>query len=213
LFYLLITGLLSLLAPMKIGLYGGSFNPIHHGHLILARDALEQLSLDKVVFILAKVSPFKLSLPSPVPGKFRAHLLEVALKGEPELEWDDCELGRDGPSYAIDTVRQMRRRYPTAEFFYFIGDDHLPTLSKWKEYKTLCRQIHFVVLSRGAVTSGTTTFPTIRRRLDISSSEIRNRLSRGYSIRYLLPEPVHELLLSSRWYRTCFHLEDGWKDL
>jgi nicotinate-nucleotide adenylyltransferase len=198
---------------MKIGLYGGSFNPIHHGHLILARDALEQLSLDKVIFLLAKVSPFKLSLPSRVPGKFRAHLLKVALRGEPGLEWDDCELGRDGPSYTIDTVRQMRGRYPAAEFFYFIGDDHLPTLSSWKEYKTLCHQIHFVVLSRGAIVSGAATFPIIRRRLDISSSEIRTRLSQGCSIRYLLPEPVHEILLSSRWYQTRFYREDGWKDL
>ncbi|QQY07719.1 MAG: nicotinate (nicotinamide) nucleotide adenylyltransferase [Candidatus Xiphinematobacter sp.] len=189
---------------MKIGLYGGSFNPVHHGHLILARDALEQLSLDKVIFLLAKVSPFKLSLPSYVPDRFRARLLRVALRGEPGLEWDDCELGRDGPSYTIDTVCQMRRRYPSAEFFYFIGGDHLPTLSSWKEYKTLCRQIRFVVLSRGDVVSEA-AFPTLKRRLDISSSEIRARLSQGSSIRYLLPEPVHKILLSSRWYRPCFH--------
>ena len=189
---------------MKICLYGGSFNPIHHGHLILARDALEQLSLDKVIFLLAKVSPFKLSLPSCVPDKLRAHLLKVALEGETGLEWDDCELGRDGPSYTIDTVRQMQRRYPAAEFFYLIGDDHLCTLSNWKEYKTLCRQIHFVVLSRGA-TVPEATFPILRRRLDISSSEIRTRLSQGSSIRYLLPESVREILLRSGCYQPCLH--------
>lgn len=185
---------------MKIGLYGGSFNPVHHGHLILAREAMEQLDLNKVIFLLAKVSPFKISSSLYVPEQFRAHLLKTALRGEPKLVWDDCELDRDAPSYAIDTVQQMQKRHPTAEFFYFIGDDHLPTLSSWKEYSTLCQKVHFVVLSRSSV-SMITAFPVIRRRIDISSSEIRTRLAQGLSIRYLLPESVYKILLSSKWYR------------
>ena len=188
---------------MKIGLYGGSFNPIHHGHLILAREALEELKLNKVIFLLARVSPFKSTFPIFVPDHFRALLLKVALEGEPKLEWDNCELERAAPSYAIDTVRQLRKRYPTAEFFYFVGADHLHTLPTWKGYRTLCQKVHFVILSRGSdVSILQTTFPVIRRRLEISSSEIRARLARGLSVRYLLPDPVCQILISSQWYRS-----------
>ncbi len=183
---------------MKIGLYGGTFDPVHHGHLILAREALEILGLDKVIFLPARISPFKLSSP-PAPAELRTHLLEVVLKDEPGLDWDLCELEREGPSYTIDTIRFMQTRYTGAEFYYFIGNDHLATLPQWKEYDALIRDVRFVVFTRGSVRLAT-SFPVIERRVDISATEIRNRIAQGRSIRYLLPEAAHNILLQSGCY-------------
>ncbi len=184
---------------MKIGLYGGTFDPIHHGHLILAREALETLGLEKVIFLPAKVSPFKVTS-SPASPELRLCLLKAALQDEPNFTWDTCELEREEPSYTIDTIRLMRTRYPQALFYYFIGEDHLTALPAWKEYDTLVREMRFIVLNRGTVRPAT-SFPVIDRRVDISATEIRDRIARGLSIRYLLPEAVREILLES----GCYH--------
>lgn len=184
---------------MKIGLYGGTFDPVHHGHLILGREARERLKLDKVVFLPAKISPFKLSS-KPAPAELRARLLEAALREEPGLEWDPCELEREKPSYTIDTIHKMQIRYPSAELFYFIGDDHLAGLPDWKNYSELRRHVRFVVFSRGTLPLAT-PFPVIERRVDISATDIRNRIEQGLSVRYLLPEVVREILLHSECYR------------
>src|ERR1041385_3935195 len=107
---------------MKIGLYGGRFDPIHHGHLLLAREAAEQLGLDRVLFIPAALSPHKLTT-VPTPGEVRREMLEAALAGEPGFAVEDCELSRNGPSFAIETVRDLHARWPKAQFFYLIGHD------------------------------------------------------------------------------------------
>ena len=105
-----------MISPQKIGLYGGSFDPIHHGHLIMARDAMETLELDRVIFIPANVSPHKLVRP-PVSASIRCEMVEAAICGEPGFAIDTCDAARDGASFAIDTVRLMRGRHPAAEFF------------------------------------------------------------------------------------------------
>lgn len=186
---------------MKIGLYGGTFDPIHHGHLLLAREALEQLKLDKILFLPARISPFKLSSP-PASPEFRARLLEAALQGEPSLEWDACELERndEGPSYTIDTIRQMQKRYPQAQLYYLIGNDQLADFPKWKEYEELIERVQFVVLNRGQERV-VTSFPVIERRVDISAIEIRQRIAQGRSIHYLVPEGVRQIILDSNAYR------------
>src|SRR5215470_610451 len=184
---------------MKIGLYGGSFNPIHHGHLILARDALEQLGLDKVIFIpgrdttLIKKSPIDFRM----TRRLHIHLLKTALKEEPQLELDSSELERESQPYAIDTVQRVQDNYPEAKIFYFVGDDHLASLPTWKGYSILCQKIQFIVFSRGNLPLTGIKFPVIRRRLDISSSEIRARINQGHSVRFLLPESVRKAILSS----------------
>jgi cytidyltransferase-like protein len=116
-----------MISSEKIGLFGGSFNPIHHGHLILARDAMEALALDRVIFIPANVSPHKLGQP-PAPASIRCEMVEAAIAGEARFSMDACEAEREGPSFAIDTVRLMRSRFQNAEIFYFIGEDNLPAL-------------------------------------------------------------------------------------
>jgi nicotinate-nucleotide adenylyltransferase len=184
--------------PLRTGLYGGSFDPVHHGHLILAREAMEELGLDRVVFIPANCSPHKPGSP-PADAGARLEMLRVSLDGEPGFELDDCELRRGGPSYAIDTVRAMRARHPGDELFYFIGEDNVEGLETWREFEALHREVRFVVLARRVVPAGG-EFPVVARRIEISSTEIRNRVAAGRSVRYLLPTKAWEIIRERRLY-------------
>ena len=184
----------------KLGLFGGSFDPIHHGHLILAREALESLGLDRVIFIPSGISPHKLARP-PAPAALRCKMVEVSLRDEAGLDWDDCEIRRPGPSFAIDTVREMAERYPGAELYFFIGEDNLASLHTWKDIAALGSQVKFVVLSRGLGTPDQ-GLPVLSRPIDVSSTEIRNRIARGLSVRYLLPDSACEIISQHRLYRN-----------
>lgn len=185
---------------MRIGLYGGSFDPIHFGHLILAREARERLGLTKVVFIPAWQSPHKLDR-VPTPAEARLAMVRAAVEGEEGFEVDDLEIRRGGVSFTIQTVREYRERFPEAEFFYFIGGDNVRDLSTWVEIEELRRLVSFVVLSRGAE-AAESEFPLIERRVDISSSEIRNRIARGLSVRYLLPARTCVEITKLKLYRN-----------
>ena len=184
----------------KLGLFGGSFDPIHHGHLILAREALESLGLDLVLFIPSGISPHKLARP-PAPAGLRCQMVEAAVRDEPGLGWDDCEIRRPGPSFAIDTVREMAVRHPGVELHFFIGEDNLASLDTWKDIAALRTLVKFVVLARGhgAPDHG---FPVISRPVDISSTDIRNRIARGLSVRYLAPEAACEIISQHHLYRN-----------
>jgi len=184
----------------KLGLFGGSFDPIHHGHLILAREALESLGLDRVIFIPSGISPHKLARP-PAPADLRCKMVEAAVRDEAGLDWDDCEIRRTGPSFAIDTVREMIARHAGVEVFFFIGEDNLASLHTWKDIAALRALVKFVVMSRGLGTPDQ-GFPIIRRPVDISSTEIRNRIARGLSVRYLVPESACEMISQHRLYRN-----------
>jgi nicotinate-nucleotide adenylyltransferase len=184
----------------KIGLFGGSFDPVHHGHLILARDAMEQLGLERIVFIPANISPHKLGLP-PAPAHLRRDMLAAAIEGESGFEIDTCEIDREGVSFAVDTVRSMIQRHPEADFSYFIGEDNVAALHTWKEIDELRSLVEFVVLSRGDSTPGC-PFPVVSRRIDISSTDIRKRIAAGLSVRYLLPEKTCEIIERHGLYRN-----------
>jgi nicotinate-nucleotide adenylyltransferase len=183
----------------KIGLYGGSFDPIHNGHLILARDAMERLELDKVVFLPARISPHKLDRP-PAPPEARCQMLAAAIADEPRFEMDPCEIEREGPSFAVDTVQLFRKRYPGAKLYYFIGDDNLPELDTWRDIANLRESAQFVVLSRAGMPF-LSEFPTITRHIEISSTEIRNRVARGLSVRYMVPLPACDVIAKLGLYR------------
>ena len=187
-----------MIPSQKIGLFGGSFDPIHHGHLILARDAMESLGLDRVIFIPANVSPHKLAH-APSPTHLRCEMVAAAIAGEPRFSMDACEAEREGPSYAVDTVRLMHRRFPQAEFFYFIGEDNVPALHTWREIDELKKLASFVVLARGNLEPAE-GFPIISRNIDISSTDIRNRIAQGLSVRYLLPDAVCAILTRHQLY-------------
>lgn len=185
----------------KVGLYGGSFDPIHHGHLILARDVRERLGLERMIFIPAGVSPHKLGQP-PAPPALRLEMVRAAVAGEEGFECDDCEVMREGPSFAIDTVRLMMGRFPRAEIFYLIGGDNLEALHTWKEIAALRELVTFVVLARGGAGMPPEGFVPFDRRVDISSTDIRKRIATGRPVRYLLPEAVCTIVSRHRLYRN-----------
>jgi nicotinate-nucleotide adenylyltransferase len=184
----------------RIGIYGGTFDPIHNGHLILARDALEQLELEKVIFVPAAISPFK-ETPAASSG-MRLSMLRVAIADEPKFTADDCELRRAPPSYSITSVEKIREREGKAEIYYLLGEDNVPTLPKWHRFKDLARLVHFVVLDRAGLRAPH-DYQTIHRKIDISSTEIRKRVALGQSIRYFVPAGVEEIIRQGKLYREA----------
>jgi nicotinate-nucleotide adenylyltransferase len=182
----------------NIGIYGGTFDPIHHAHLILAREAREILALEKIVFVPAAISPGK---DSPVASaEMRLSMLRAAIEGQTGLVVDECELHRPPPSYTIDTVEEIRRREDDSEIYYLIGEDNLSALASWHRFEQLQKMVRFVVLDR---TGRQTNHPyqVVHRRIDISATEIRKRIASGRSIRYLVPPAVEEIIRRSNLYR------------
>jgi nicotinate-nucleotide adenylyltransferase len=167
--------------------------------LILAREAIEALSLEKVILVPAAVSPLKKSAPV-ASGEVRLAMLRAAINGEPEFEVDECELRRPPPSYTIDTIRDIRRRERDAEIHCLIGEDHVERLPQWSRFLDLDKMVRFVVLDRTGK-QPTHSYQVIRRRIDISATEIRRRVAQNESIRYLVPESVEKIIHREKLYR------------
>jgi len=162
---------------MRIGIYGGSFCPVHNGHLGVARAALADLALDRLVVVPAALNPFK--EPAPEPPRFdRLLLVRAAFNGMDRVVIDDRELRRGGVSYAIDTVREIRDENPDAELFFVVGEDSVEGLPRWKDADTLWRLCT----------------PKAYPRTRESSTEIRERLANGESVSDLVP-PVVDMFL------------------
>ena len=188
----------------RIGIYGGTFDPVHTGHLILARDAVELLGLARLIFVPAAISPHKLGRAPGASGADRLAMLQAAVADEPAFEVDALELDRPGPSYTFDTVAVLQARRPDARWHYLIGADNVPDLSTWHRVDELRARVQFVVFHRHALTPPapeTEDLPTLRRVVDLSSTEIRNRVASGRSIRYLVPESVREFIDARHLYR------------
>ena len=160
---------------MKIGILGGSFNPIHHGHLLMAELARVKVGLDQVIFMPAACSPYK-SGQALCDGRHRLHMIRCAIKGNPYFCASDMELKRGGTSFTIDTLRAVYGHNPKARFFWIIGEDNLAGLKQWKDFSQIIRLASFIAVSR--------------RWYNISSSEIRQRIRQKKSVRYLTPETV-----------------------
>lgn len=183
----------------KIAIYGGTFDPVHHAHLILAREAIETLGLEKVILVPAAISPLK--EPAPVAsGDVRLAMLRAAIRSQPEFEVDECELLRPPPSYTIDTVEEIRRRECDAALYCLIGEDNVEQLHQWHRFNELEKLVRFVVLDRTGK-QPTHTYQLIRRRIDISATEIRRRVAQHESIRYLVTESVEEIIQREKLYR------------
>ena len=189
---------------MKLGLFGGSFDPVHLGHMLVAQAALEELGLDRLFLIPAAQSPFKPER-NPTAGQERLRLLRLALIGRPWCEVDDQELRRGGISYTIDTVRDYSTRFPSAELYYLIGADHVTQLPKWREAGELARLARFVVIPRPGQKEASFPVPFIGQTLSgfplgISSSQIRERIKAGRPIEPLVPTAVAEAIRNNRLY-------------
>jgi len=188
----------------RIGLFGGSFDPVHNGHLLVALAAVEELSLERIFFIPAAQSPFKPES-KPASAPLRLRMLRLALAAQTRYEVDDQEIRRGGTSYTIDTVRDFRRRFPKAELFYLIGADHIPQLHKWRAAEELGGAVEFVAIPRPGEGAPTPP-PGFRVRtlrgfpLALSSSEIRERVRAGKTIEALVPPAVAETIRNSRLY-------------
>ena len=188
----------------KLGLFGGSFDPVHCGHLLVAQAACEELSLSRLFFIPAAQSPFKPE-GAPASAGDRLRLLRLALAAQPQYEVDEQEVRRGGTSFTIDTVRDYTARFPQSELFYLIGADHVPTLPAWREAESLAKLVEFVVIPRPGQHS-VPFQPPFRGRelagfpLGVSSSQIRSRVKAGRTIRGLVPDAVAEAIRNSGLY-------------
>jgi nicotinate-nucleotide adenylyltransferase len=182
----------------RLGLYGGSFDPVHHAHLILARQALEDLRLDRVIFIPAAESPFKPGS-SVAPAEDRLEMVRLATLGEPAFSVDSIEIYRKPPSYTIHTARAYRARYPKEKLFFLVGEDHLESLPKWNDFNELNQIIDFAILSRSDFPLQA-NYPVVRRRFDLSSTEIRRRVANHMPISYLVPDDVERYIREKKLY-------------
>jgi nicotinate-nucleotide adenylyltransferase len=182
----------------KIAIYGGTFDPIHHGHLIVAREALERLGTEQVIFIPARVSPLRKTAPI-ARDEIRLLMIQAAIENEPGFAVDDCELRRPGPSYTIDTVEQIRQRKGDTRIFCLIGEDNVDKLVKWRRFADLEKMVRFVVLDRTGQ-QPSHIYPLIRRKIDVSATEIRKRVATGRSIQYFVPPAVEEIIRREKLY-------------
>jgi len=188
----------------RIGLFGGSFDPVHSAHLLVAQAACEELALDRLFFIPAAQSPFK-PQSTPASAPLRLRMLRLALGGRPDYEIDSQELTRGGVSYSIDTVRDYAARFPGAELFYLIGADHVPTLPKWRDSATIAGMAEFVVIPRPGESPAPLGAPYRLRLLGgwplkLSSSQVRARVKQRLPIEPLVPAAVAEVIREERLY-------------
>jgi nicotinate-nucleotide adenylyltransferase len=191
-------------AFQKIGLFGGSFDPVHLGHLLMAQAACEEAGLQRLFFVPAAQSPFKPGT-MPTPPAERLRLLRLALAGKSNYEIDDQEIRRGGVSYSIDTVRDYAKRFPDAELHYLIGADHVPSLAKWRDAADLARLATFLVIPRPGQPDVVFAPPFKGRALKgfplgVSASEIRARVKAGLPIDHLVAPAVAEAIRNYRLY-------------
>jgi len=203
------------LLKKRIGILGGTFNPVHIGHLILAQDAMEAFELSKMLFVPCDKPPHK-EASSLISAEYRAAMLELALEENMSAEICDLEIMRGGTTYSIDTVRKLSDLYPDHELLFVIGSDTLPELYQWKDINELLKLCRFVTICRPGFALKAVTekdlkldspWPRILLRnvfvghqIDVSSSDIRHRVAEGMSIRYLVPAAVEMYIAEHSLY-------------
>jgi nicotinate-nucleotide adenylyltransferase len=185
-------------------LYGGSFDPIHHGHVLVGQAALEELQLERLFFIPAARSPFKPEQ-QPAPCELRLAMIRLALAGRTDCEVDEVEIQRGGTSFTVDTVRYFAQRFPGAKLFYLVGADNVPGLPKWREAEALAKLAEFVVIPRPGDAPVPLPPPFQGQYLKgfpfgVSASQIRARVKAGQVIEPLVPPAVAEVIRNNQLY-------------
>jgi nicotinate-nucleotide adenylyltransferase len=204
---------------VRLGLFGGSFDPPHIGHLLIAQDAIEALSLDHLLVVPAGRQPLKGG--DQTPPEHRLAMVRVCFDAIARIEVDPVEITRGGLSYMVDTVEDVLRRWPEAQIHLLVGSDVVPTLPRWKDPERLLGRVRLVVLYRdtnGAVPPhqeihGSEQVEWLAtRRVDVSSTEVRARVRDGRSIRGFVPDSVATYIASTGLYleksRTADRADD-----
>lgn len=187
----------------RIGILGGTFNPIHIGHLMIAQMVLEKFDLDKVIFVPSYLPPHK-SGRNLISADHRLRMVRLAARGNRHFEVSSFEIAKRGKSYSVDTVRHFRRRYPIAKLFFIIGSDHIAKLHAWKNIREVIKMVSFIAVYRPG-------FKTIRSKIRVkpmiipgvhtSSSDIRRRLVAAKTVKHLIPENVLRYIRKHKLYR------------
>lgn len=177
----------------RIGVFGGTFDPPHVGHRIVAMDVVDALSLDRLIVVPAARPPHR---GATLPGHLRLALARRAFAGNPRIAVSDIEFQRDGASYTVETLERVRAAHPTDRLFLVIGSDQYEGLDGWREPERIVELAELAVMRRtGSPLSADERFPfrpVDVTRIDLSSSEIRRRLRSGRSVRYLVPDVIFE---------------------
>ncbi len=196
----------------KLGILGGTFDPIHNGHMAIARSVADQLSLDRVLFIPAGNPHFKQDQ-SVTDACARARMVELAIAGEESFEIDRCEIDRPGVTYTADTLEELMERFPADELCFIMGADSAATLAQWRRAQRVIELCTIVIVQRPGQSIEDVRAEFERSplhinavfvdapQMDISSTEIRRRVSEGQSIAGLVPEPVAAFIEESGLYK------------
>ncbi|MFH1087972.1 MAG: nicotinate-nucleotide adenylyltransferase [Chloroflexota bacterium] len=200
---------------MKTAILGGTFDPIHIGHLVIAEQAAHRLQLEQVLFIPAGNPRLKTN-PSVIPAYHRLEMTRLAIAGNPRFRLSDMEVKRPGPTYTVDTVRQLKAETGEGrELFFIMGWDSLENIRSWKEPASLVKMCRLVTVprvgyARPSLKTLEENIPGISEAVEfldapligVTSSDIRDGVTRGLSIRYLVPEAVERYILEQRLYRS-----------
>ena len=189
---------------ISVGLYFGSFNPIHHGHLMIASRIMMDTELDQVWFIVSPQNPFK-SKNTLLNEYHRLHLVRLAIDDDPRFRVSDIEFRLPKPSYTSDTLSYLKDEYPQHEFSLILGSDSLTNFEKWKNYSYILEEYRIYVYERPGFSVRADLVGNIVHCkapiLEISSTDIRSMVAKGKSIRYFVPEAVRDEIEKSHYYR------------
>jgi nicotinate-nucleotide adenylyltransferase len=189
---------------MKIGLYFGSFNPVHAGHLIIANYIANNINIDQIWFVISPQNPLKVS--NNLLNKFhRKYLIDIAIDGEKKLKSSNIEFSLPIPSYTIDTLTYLKEKHPDYLFSVIMGSDSLKNITRWKNYEQLIKNYEILVYERPGFKTennfGNNITMLSAPLLDISSSKIRAMIKTGKSIKFLVPDVVKEEIERNHYYR------------
>lgn len=185
----------------KVGILGGTFDPPHYGHLLIANEVLSELNLDEIWFMPNQEPPHKKKSES-VENYDRLKMLELSLKENTAFKIEKIELERSGPSFTVDTMRLLNQRFPNHQFYFIIGADMIEYLPKWHKIDELMELVKFVGVDRPKYSLETNypiTYVDVPA-FEVSSSMIRERVKRGMTVRYLLPDSVIDFIREKQLY-------------
>jgi len=191
---------------MKIGLFFGSFNPIHNGHLAVAEYMAEHTDLDEVWFIVSPQNPFKPAA-SLLDNEDRLAMVKLAINNNPKLKVSDVEFNLPKPSYTIQTINHLKENFPQHQFILIIGEDNLSSFHKWKEYEQILKECIVYVYPRSNVEMTTLHFhPKIKvikdaPLMDISATDVRNAIQQGKDVGNKLPDAVWKRIEEKGFYK------------